>query len=456
MLDQTFSAENFQILSDVEKRRGHVLDLAFFPEVKQKTDVLRDQIKATKAFRKSHTGTYNAADQQAFELLKQKREMAREERDEQLLACLKKVAYDISRNGYFVDYVMQHGPNGKPVFMIKDADPTQYYALKQLSKNISRLYKVKQSNRNQIVSQLKDFLSDGFDYHVIRTDISSFFESLDQNSLLEKIKTDQLLSRSSIKMITQILYRYGILSGTSGVGVPRGLGISSYLSELYMRDIDDEIRNMQDVVFYARYVDDIIIIFAPMPTSRPRDYLAAVREKLAQKKLTMNDNKTDESPLTVDGNVDDKSGWSLEYLGYKFTYSPKFKVQLSDKKHQRYVERLTASFVRYNSQRAKNAKSAFRLLVKRIRFLTGNTQLVHNKKNAYVGVYFSNPHLSDLNQLKDLDNRLRGLTASLTSTSLKLRLTNLSFQQGYEQKIFRRFHRKDEFREIVKAWKYGN
>ena len=49
----------------------------------------------------------------------------------------------------------------------------------------------------------------------------------------------------------------------SGSGVPRGFGVSAYLSELYMREIDNEIKALPDVIYYARYVDDIVIIFSP-------------------------------------------------------------------------------------------------------------------------------------------------------------------------------------------------
>jgi len=118
------------------------------------------------------------------------------------------------------------------------------------------------------------------------------------------------------------------------------------------------------------------------------------------------------------------------------------------------MARLKASFTRYHLQKSKNSKKAYRLLLKRVRFLTGNTQLTHNKKNAFVGIYFGNPHLTNLWQLKQLDGELKGLSSKVFSMTLKNKLNKLSFVKGYDEKIFRRFHRKDEFREIVRAWKY--
>ncbi|WP_439603701.1 antiviral reverse transcriptase Drt3a [Shinella sp.] len=455
MLDQTFSAENLRAISEYEKRRGRVLDLTFFPEVKLKTDALKEKIRATKSFRKSHSKPYSLADQAAFDNLQNEREIARSERDEVLLNCLRNVSDIISKKNYSINFTKSVGPKGKYVFKTDPRSADQYYAIKQLSKNFNRLYKVKQSSRNDIIVQLSDYMSDKFPYHIIKVDITEFFESIRHDLLIEKIKKDQLLSHASTRLIQNILYRYSLLSGVAGKGVPRGLGISSYLSELYMREFDEEMRGTSDVVFYARYVDDIIVLFAPKPTSLPKDYLGAVQRALARKELQVNDAKTNQSPLSGDGKPMERNGWKFEYLGYEFAFDPKLKIRLSQTKYDKYLQRLTASFHRYKAQRARDAKGAYRLLVKRIRFLTGNTQLTHNKENAYVGIFFSNPHLTDLAQLKSLDGKLKGLCAALPSASLKTELDKYSFYGGYIEKVFRRFHRKDEFGEIIKAWKYG-
>jgi len=455
LLDQTFSAENLQIISDIEKRRGRVQDLSFFLKVKRKTDILKDRISDCKAFRREQTGKYSEGDQAIFNHLTDLREAARRDRDEQLLHCLKDVSAHISRKSFRVDFDSQVGPGGKPVFQISNHAPEHHYAVKQISRNLSRLYKVKQANRNQIVGQLTDYLSDGFPYHILRTDVSKFFETIDHSEILKKIREDQLLSQTSLRLIEGILYRYGQIVGKAGLGLPRGIGISSYLSELYMRDFDAEIRRSPDVVYYARYVDDIVLVFAPTPTSDLQSYRPMVREALRKKKLLMNLTKTRETPLSNSGEMLSRDGWQFEYLGYEFSFSPKLTIRLSSSKQRKYMERLEASFRRYQSQKAKNSKKSYRLLLKRIRFLTSNTQLTHNKQNAFVGIFFSNPHLTDYQQLKDLDCRLRFLQSRVRSQSLQTKLNKFSFLSGYTQKLFMRFHRKGEFEEIVRAWKYG-
>jgi hypothetical protein len=272
--------------------------------------------------------------------------------------------------------------------------------------------------------------------------------------LIKKLENDQLLSHTSLRLTKNLLSKFSALTGKFGVGLPRGIGLSSYLAELYMRDFDEEVRSIEDVVFYARFVDDIVVVFAPTPMSKPKQYMLNIEAALRKKSLSKNSSKTDESKFDNDGNSAYRENLNFEYLGYEFIFNPKPKIILSINKQAKYLARLESSFIRYYLQKSNNSKKAYKLLLKRILFLTGNTQLTHNKQNAFVGIYFSNPHLTDLSQLKQLDGKLMGLISKIPSLSLRIKLNKLSFLRGYEQKIFRRFKKKNEFSEIVKAWKY--
>lgn len=454
MLDQTFSAKNFQIISEIEKRRGGVPDLKFFPEVKRQTEILKERIEDCKDFRRNQVGKYSDGDQAIFNHLRDMREAARDKRDEQLLKCLEAVAKNVSTKSYSIDFEQLSGPGGKPVYQVKKNVPEHHYAEKQISRNLSKLYKVKQSNRNQIVSQLSNILMDKFPYHFIRTDISSFYESINHATLIQKLGDDQLLSQTALRLTRNILAKFSNLTGAPGVGLPRGIGLSASLAELYMRDFDEAVRSIEDVVYYARYVDDIVIVFTPTPMSKPKEYMSQIESEISKKGLARNNNKTVESLFDADGTSRGRSGLKFEYLGYAFNFEPKPKICLSTSKNAKYEARLNASFARYYADHTTNSRKAYRLLLKRIRFLTGNTQLTHNKQNAFVGIYFSNPHLTETTQLRGLDHKLANLVSKVPSVSLKAKLGTLSFVDGYEQRIFRRFHKKGDFGKITEAWKY--
>lgn len=347
--------------------------------------------------------------------------------------------------------IQRNGPNEKPVYLLPPGSAESYYSIKQISRNLERIYKVKQANRNRIIAQLQDHLNDGFPYHILRLDVSQFYESIEHRALLEKLRSDQLLSAISIKVIEKLLWTYGLRTGTHGIGLPRGIGLSASLSELFMREFDRRAKARQDVVFFARYVDDIVVVFSPTLSSNRQVYKGRVVDQLKELNLTVNSNKVNESP-------DDRKNWNLTYLGYEFRYdsSTSCKTLLSAQKMKRYETRLEACFIRYHRQRAKDAKKAYRLLVKRIQYLTLNTQLTHNKSNAFVGIFFSSPHLTDLRQLRLLDGKLIGhITRLAHSPSLQAKLRQYSFVAGYEERIFRRFHRPGQFEEITKAWDYG-
>jgi len=299
LLDQTFSTKNLRVISETEKRRGRVLDLKFFPELQLKTGILKRNIKYCKNFRRGKAGKYIDKDQAIYDHLRDYREAARNERDCQLIACLDDVVKNISKKSFSIDFEKLNGPKGKPVYSLKRDAPEHYYAEKQISKNLSRLYKVKQANRNQIVSQLADLLHDKFPYHFIRTDISNFYESIDHASLLKKLENDQLLSHKSLRLTKQLLTKFSSQVGSNGIGLPRGIGLSSYLAELYLRDFDQEIRGLEDVVFYARYVDDIVVVFAPTLMSSPKGYLPKIEAALEKKAYQKIKGKRTSQKLTM-------------------------------------------------------------------------------------------------------------------------------------------------------------
>ena len=456
MLDQTFSARNLRKISEREKRRGRVRDLGFFDSVKIKTSELTQAIQATKEFRRLHPGQYSDKEQAEFSLLKELREEKRRERDDTLLRELDGVSSKINRKDFAISFTQENGPGGKKVYVIDQELPDQFYAIKKLETNLASLYRLKPANRDEVMKQLIGMISDGFDYHILRTDISSFFESIPHDRLLKKLKEDQLLSQKTLRLISGILFTYASMAGTPGVGLPRGLGISSYLSELYMREFDQRVKMLDDVVFYARYVDDIVVLFAPLPGADVRVKRPTLRGFLSDISLTMNETaeKTKESPVDSQGHPDRKGAWNFEYLGYRIDFRSGTSVSMSRKRLARYKNRLVGCFKRYESQKSKNYKKAYRLLIKRIRFLTSNTHLMHNKRNAYVGIYFNNMHLTHCKDLIALDNLLIAKISSLSSQSLREKLSTHSFVKGFTERTFRRFHKKGEFNEIVEAWKY--
>jgi hypothetical protein len=267
--------------------------------------------------------------------------------------------------------------------------------------------------------------------------------------LIRKLFEDNLLTFLSKRLIHIILTDYGFKAG-SDKGVPRGVGLSAYLAELYMRDIDNEIKTLPDLIYYARYVDDIIMIFVPSSNGH-KCTKDEIKEIIKRRSLSLNLAKTKEIDLA--GN---NAREEIEYLGYKMIVQDgKVEVRLTDKKINKYKTRIDLTLTSYYNFSKINEKKSRKLLVKRMRFLTGNTRLLNNKKNILVGIYYSNSLLTSITDLKDIDAYLdEQICKTISSPDLKHRLEKFSFSEGFQMKRYSPFTTR-ELSEIIDVWKHN-
>ncbi|MCU0402113.1 MAG: RNA-directed DNA polymerase, partial [Algoriphagus sp.] len=169
--------------------------------------------------------------------------------------------------------------------------------LRKLNDNIKRIYKDEQANRRIIISQVKTLLSETCPFWVIKTDIKSFYESIDRERLISKFHDDSMLSYQSMFLIKRI-FENPLLAGKSGV--PRGMNISATMSELYMRKFDRWVRSYDSVYYYARFVDDIIIFSNSLKDSLSLIENLNVKLELLAEGLSINHKKTVDNPEHID------------------------------------------------------------------------------------------------------------------------------------------------------------
>ena len=448
MLDQMFTAENFRHIYDSENRKGLDLATRYFPNLEPHTLAVRNKVQDIRDLRKIEV-TLMADDFEA-ELLALKGELAalKIAKSSAVDALMDEISQKILKPTFKIDLSQKTGPKGKPVFCI-DAEPETFFVIKQLQRNIHRIYGVKQANRHDLVCQLRDMLGSSFPFELVRTDISSFYESIDRKQLVEKLDKDQLLSPASKKYIKQVLVSYGAISGTA-TGIPRGVGISAYLAELSLRPVDKEIRAIPGLVLYCRFVDDIVAVFARPPAGKNLgSFKNLIIEILVENALTHNAIKTSEFKLP------DTTSREFEYLGYRFNcIGDKFGVSPSAAKIEKYRTRMKASFDDYWHERPVNPKGAFRKLVGRIKFLTGNTRLANSKSRAVTGIYYNNSIVTDLSDFEQLDKELKALVTATKRTTLQRQLKKLKFTTGFVQRRYHNFSTR-ELQTIVRAWKHG-
>ncbi|WP_294312799.1 antiviral reverse transcriptase Drt3a [uncultured Chryseobacterium sp.] len=346
-------------------------------------------------------------------------------------------------------------------------DISQKLLLRKLNDSIKRIYKDEQANRKFIIQQIKTLLKETAPFWIIKTDIKAFYESINRDRILKKLKNDAMLSYYSIYLLRKIFENPNIISST---GLPRGLNISSSLSEIYMRNFDKAIQRFKDVYYYARFVDDIIIFLNNKESAF--ELLENLNFIISNEKLDLqiNNNKT-ELINGVNFKILKKEynrkpiHNNIEYLGYKFYLKEteikredKLQISIADKKLRIIKTRIVKSYIDYI------LTNDFELLKKRIKFLTGNYGISKSEDGSILkaGIFFNYAHINNLEILKELNIFHKKIIYSRRGSignKLNLRLSNIHrdilkkycFIAGFKNKTFNPFTFV-EMGQIIKSW----
>ncbi len=436
MLDQTFSLENFTTIFDIENRKGNSIQSIFKDEPNFLDIYNKDkEIKLLRKVRKGSPDYKNA-------LTKLKNE-----KKDLVAFALSKISREVNDKHFSISITEDKSISTKPVYKIGN-DAKSFFVMKQLQYNLRKLYKVKQANRFAVINQLANILDSNFPIYIFRTDLSEFYERISQKKVIDKLRSDALLSPMSLKIISSIFHQYNSIT-KSNRGLPRGIGISAYLSEVYARVLDNKLQSVPHVIYYARYVDDIIIVFAKHEGVDYSIVCNGIKEDIEKEDFTVNVAKTIE-PISSSS-----TNYSFEYLGYGFKRNnSQLEIRMSREKGEKYKLRIKTSFELYNKRASFNEKLARKLLVKQVRYLTRNVRLINNKNNVYIGIYHSNSMVNKLGLdcIRALDHYLLFHVNSLPNPLLKERLKKYKFIDGFADRKFTKFDVED-FRVITKDWK---
>lgn len=366
------------------------------------------------------------------------------------LEKLDTAAKNILENGCDFSDISCYIARGKKVF--KPNSLESVYSLRRVNKILGRIYKVKQSDRDGISRQLNSLIADTSPYIVLKGDIKSFYESISRDSVVAKIESNRILSHHNRNIINQV---FSCSSISKVDGLPRGISISSSLSELYIRDFDRHIRALEGVYYYARYVDDFIIFCH----AKVDDIQSEIEKKLKEMGLFLNYKKL--KKIKSDSLLD--SSEHLSFLGYQHyvDIAGLGQIRISKNRIRKIKTRIVLSFLDY----AKNKN--IDLLCLRLRFITGNYLIRENPSDEtnglMAGFFFNNKALTDLEQVIELDIFLMKLCRSRRGSIYRavgaphmkeacIATQGISFDRGFNQ---RRVYKiaKNEFALIKECWR---
>lgn len=414
MLDQSFSAKNFETIFTLLNRQGKVeIDAmsedyrAIVEEIHAVNEEIKLLCRKKKALRTEDEVSRLSELQESLSSLRYKK-------SETLIAHMEALADEVNSR-LFAFNISTSVFDGKEEFMLDDSLAASY-AMKQLQHNIKRTFKIEMTGRHQILSSIKRLLNVKMPIYIIRTDISGFFESIPQERLLKKVLDNSLLSYKSKAFIKGIIDEYERIKDTTlvapRVGVPRGIGISSILSEIYMKDIDNRLRSRREVIYYTRYVDDIFMIMTSLEDYKTiDDYYAALEVMFSEYGLSLKPKTDAKCQLVIYSPKEMFTPVSFDYLGYKLNMSVVNKIlitsyTLSDKKKTRIDKRINNAFAHFENLSKVDIKAARKDLIDSLNFITGNFRLSNAKHYAKVGLYYNNDLLDEISELDSYTSTL--------------------------------------------------
>lgn len=185
MLDQSFSAHNFEVLFNLENRKGCIEVTSMsqqyqdvLAEIKNRKEILKELKKKKKVDRSiDECKQIMELETKLIELQTRKAELLHEE--------MASIADEIN-SMHFKLGIDKHVHDNKEEFTLKES-VASFYAMKQLLYNMKRIFKIEMPGRHQIMTSIKPLLNMRMPIFIIRTDINSFYESIPQNQLLNKV-----------------------------------------------------------------------------------------------------------------------------------------------------------------------------------------------------------------------------------------------------------------------------
>ncbi|RII93621.1 RNA-directed DNA polymerase [Clavibacter michiganensis] len=420
----------------------------------------RQQLKISKARRKLSNKRLSSSDRATLlqDIKKRRKKYGRA-----IAAYLSCVQADLLAPNFKLAVVANFKPQHvtKQSYSLHTGSPdSDYFAALILSDTLATAFGLHAPSRHEAVAGLAAAVSGAWTKSIVRVDISSFYENIPHDRLLELIDSNKALDSISKRWIRTLLAAYlQASSSTNTIGLPRGIGPSANLSEAYLLQFDKSLETKRECIYYSRFVDDIVAVMAeadPYP-ARPTSYLDEIDSLLVDIGLTASTATGKRQEINVVREILPR-GQKITYLGYdlELDYAdPALSLDISAQRYMRIVTKMTRAGDAYARSKSNQGKSV-ELLDLRLKYLTTNTRLLHSKRDAFVGIKFSNTLVNTSNSMRALDAELRAQLSSLDQTGMpevmKNRINSYSFLAGFEIPKYSRFS-SGQWRAMTAIWK---
>jgi len=239
---------------------------------------------------------------------------------------------------------------------------------------------------------------------VLDMDISKFFDEIDHELMLKAVM--HVMNEKWVKMYVErwlqmpIQKKNGTLQTKDGKGTPQGGVISPLLANLYLHyAFDLWLSRHYPQASFVRYADDIVIHCNSKAESE--EVLESVRERLAEVKLQIKEEKTRIAYCKDYRRKEDHEVVKFEFLGY--SYQPRARKSRRDGKH----------FTAFTAEISPSNQKRIRAEIREVKVWRNTTleptdiaKLFNAKLRGWVGYYGQYSIRSLRNTLLMIDRKL--------------------------------------------------
>lgn len=304
--------------------------------------------------------------------------------------------------------------NGKEYFQLIFHDKATSYVLSRLLiDELKETFDIIIHDRNVILRNLSSAFNNQKPKIVIRSDIKSFFEGVCHKRLFEIMESNENITQLSLDFYKKIFIEFERHRHTTekiGYGLPRGLAVSSYLAEVFLKQVDLRISSRNEVCFYSRYVDDIILLIKNHADKDANKYFCNVSKIFNEIGLELHEKGDGKSSTVCIASAVTPIG---EYLGYTLEWdseTSKLIFKLPSHKIDKKKQMIDNAFLNFEIQSKKSIKQAKRDLMGCLNMISANYQLSGTKRYIRTGIYYSNRLLNDYSSLNTLTEYLQSKT----------------------------------------------
>ncbi|MGI3170628.1 antiviral reverse transcriptase Drt3a [Pseudooceanicola sp. C21-150M6] len=378
-------------------------------------------------------------------------------------AALITQAVTTARNGSSSLPLTPNNLAGRTIYQVNDL--ASDLVLRKAAQNIRRITASKQGSRIEIVRRLKLLCEEGLPFTVAKMDIKNFYPSVDQDFLSSQLSKRLMTAPSTRSVVSSLIEQ---CKANSVNGLPPGLAISAELSEFYMQDFDQRMREQLNAHYFARYVDDIVLILPEL--DNPNSLRVQVEEALPAG-LKLNFSK---SKIYAFGNTRKKSTsveHSFDYLGFKFNvyetgkdrpFDRRVELDIASSKVKKNKTRIVKSLLQYL------ADGNFDDLIDRVRILTCGYQFFDERQqkkrsaglqHTYSLINSNAPALAELDKFFSgmvlcRSGAIGGRLALVLTNRQRKELLKYSFVCGFANRVHFRFSA-DRLAYLMECWKYA-